>query len=94
MSDLIELINESELAIKSQIDNIDNIIFYNSQKVLEALKVVGVSKVANAVAYIDGCGIETAIVKVRKIAQNNNVDVSKYQSQGCMITILIVNTIT
>ena len=62
----------------------------SDQKVLEALKVVGVSKVANAVAYIDGCGIESAIVKVRKIAQNNNVDVSKYQSQGCMITILIL----
>ena len=62
----------------------------SDKKVLEALKVVGVSKVANAVAYIDGCGIETAIVKVRKIAQNNNVDASKYQSQGCMITILIL----
>lgn len=35
-NDLLELINNSEKTIKPELDKIDNIVFYNSQKVLNA----------------------------------------------------------
>lgn len=60
----------------------------SEKKVLEALKIVGETKVADEVALVDGCGSEMALLKVRKIGQNNNVDTSSY-NKGCMITIIL-----
>ena len=44
MNNLIELINESEKAIKLELDKIDEIVFNNSKKVLEAFQKESVSE--------------------------------------------------
>ena len=44
MNDLMELMKCSELEIKTQLDNIDDIVFYNSKKVLDAFQKENVSE--------------------------------------------------
>ena len=44
MNDLIELINSSEKIIKPELDKIDDIVFYNSKKVLDAFQKESVSE--------------------------------------------------
>ena len=44
MNDIINLVNESEKEIKSELENIDNIVFLNSRKVLDAFQKENVSE--------------------------------------------------
>ena len=44
MSDLIELVNESEKDIKNELNKIDDIVFFNSKKVLDAFQRKSVSE--------------------------------------------------
>ena len=44
MNDIINLVNESEKEIKNKLENIDNIVFLNSRKVLDAFQKENVSE--------------------------------------------------
>ncbi len=64
----------------------------SDKKAIEALKIVGNTKLAEAVGVIEGCGAATAMVKVAEIGKRNEVDIKQYNSSGCLVTLLVMMT--
>ena len=62
------------------------------EKMVEAVKLVGQEKVAEAIVQIEGCGEITALQKVQQIGARNNLDTSQYKSAGCLVTLLVMLT--
>ncbi len=62
----------------------------SDEKTLEALKLIGKLKVAEQIAYIDKCGIGSAVAKIKAIGQRNNIDISTFKSSGCMVTLILI----
>lgn len=62
----------------------------SDEKIIEALKDIGSSKLIQELSRVENMGELGAAQKLKQIGENKQIDLSKYQSSGCLVTLIML----